>query len=144
VRPDRRSPNQDNLQNNLPPALGGCFHFWSEANMTIPSETAAPKNKGGRPFGTFGPKRRQQQLIKQYIAALGGDANLTPIIENNICRAVMLQSIAEGTRRRIDKEGASSANELLALARLEAVADTAVRRLKLPMIKINTRTDTTQ
>jgi hypothetical protein len=124
--------------------LGGCFHFWSEANMTIPSETAAPKakNKGGRPFGSFGPRRRQLQLIKQYVAALGGDANLTPILERDIIRAVGLQSIAEETRRRIDRYGAKSAHELLALARLEEVADKAVRRLKLPVIKINTRVDT--
>jgi hypothetical protein len=109
--------------------------------MTIQPDTA-PRNKGGRPFGSFGPARRQRQLIKQYIAALGGDANITPILERDIFRAVGLQSIAEETRRQIDKHGARSANELLALARLEEVADKAVRRLKLPVVKINTRIDT--
>jgi hypothetical protein len=98
--------------------------------MTMTSDTTT-KAKRGRPFGTFGPRRRQQQLINEYCAALGG-GNLTPLQERNICRAVALQSIAEESRRQINKHGAKSANELLALARLEAVADTAVRRLKLP------------
>jgi hypothetical protein len=108
--------------------------------MTTQSESK-PRNKGGRPFGTFGPRRRQQQLIAQYIAALGGNASITPILESAICRAVALQSIAEESRRQINRHGAKSAHELLALARLEAVADTAVRRLKLPVTKIDTRTD---
>jgi len=53
-----------------------------------------------------------------------------------------LQSIAEQRRSHIDKNGADSANELLALARLEEVADAAVRRLKLPApTSINTVAD---
>jgi phosphotransferase system IIB component len=108
--------------------------------MTIQSDPK-PRNKGGGPFGTFGPRRRQQQLIAQYISALGGAANITAIQESAICRAVALQSIAEESRRRINQHGAKTTNELLALAKLEAVADTAVRRLKLPVTRINTRTD---
>jgi hypothetical protein len=109
--------------------------------MTMTTENETPVKKRGRPFGTFGPRRRQQQLIAQYIDALGGDATITPIQESDICRAVMLQSIAEESRRQINRHGAKSAHELLALARLETVAETAVRRLKLPVTKINTRTD---
>jgi hypothetical protein len=105
--------------------------------MTIESETTGKKR--GRPFGKFGPKRRQLQLIKEYIKALGGDDSITPIQERDIGRAVLLQSIAEASRRRIDRHGASSAHELLALTRLEASVDNAVRRLKLPVTSINTR-----
>jgi hypothetical protein len=106
--------------------------------MTMTSETETTK-KRGRPFGVFGPRRRQKQLIDEYIAAFGG--TVTPIQESNITRAVMLQSIAEEKRREINKYGAKSANELLALARLEEVAEAAVRRLKSPVTAINTVAD---
>jgi hypothetical protein len=54
----------------------------------------------------------------------------------------MLQGIAEQKRHEIDRNGAESANELLALARLEAVAEKAVRRLRLPVPhSINTVAD---
>jgi hypothetical protein len=87
------------------------------------------KPKRGRPFGTFGPRRRQQELVRSYTNALGG--KLTPIQESDIARAVALQTIAEGTRTRIEKTGGSP-DEIRALARLEAVADSAVKRLRLP------------
>jgi hypothetical protein len=103
--------------------------------MTSESETTT-KPKRGRPFGIFGPRKRQIQLIKLYVDAFGG--TVTPIQERDITRAVALQSIAEQKRVDINKNGASSANELLALARLEEVADAAVRRLKLPITTINT------
>lgn len=109
--------------------------------MTPENETTGTGKKRGRPFGTFGPRRRQQELMKQYVAALGGNASITPILENAILRAVALQSIAEESRRRISIEGAKSANELLALARLEAVANAAVRDLNIPITAINTRAD---
>jgi hypothetical protein len=99
--------------------------------MTMTSESETTK-KRGRPFGSFGPRRRQKQLIDQFTHALGGPGNVTPWEENDICRAVMLLSIAEEKRRQIDKHGASSANELIALARLEEVAQAAVDRLRLP------------
>jgi hypothetical protein len=109
--------------------------------MTMTTENETTSKKRGRPFGTFGPRRRQQQLIKQYVAALGGNSKITPLLENAILRAVALQSIAEESRRRISIEGAKSANELLALARLEAVANAAVRDLNIPVTAINTRAD---
>jgi hypothetical protein len=98
-------------------------------SMTESNETKRPR---GRPFGSFGPRRRQKQLVDQFIRALGGEGNVTPWEENLITRAVMLLSIAEEKRRQIDKHGASSADELLALARLEEVAYEAVERLRLP------------
>jgi hypothetical protein len=101
-------------------------------SMTTESEPTAPRNKGGRPRGTFGPRKRQLQLVRQYIDALGGDSKITPILERDITRAVALQSIAEESRRQINECGAASAKELLALARMEEVAEAAVRRLKLP------------
>lgn len=110
--------------------------------MTMTSESETPVKKRGRPFGIFGPRKRQLQLIKQYIDALGGDANITPLQESDVTRAVMLQSIAEQKRLEINRHGASSAAELTALARIEETADSAVRRLKLPVITINTRADT--
>jgi len=110
--------------------------------MTMTETTTLPKRGRGRPLGVFGPRRRQKQLIFQYVKALGGDANISPIQERDILRAVVLQSIAEQRRSHIDKNGADSANELLALARLEEVADAAVRRLKLPApTSINTVAD---
>ena len=109
--------------------------------MTIETETATPSKKRGRPFGIFGPRRRQLQLIAQYVDALGGDAMITPILENAIVRAVGLQSIAEQARRQISRDGAKSASELLALARLEAVATAAIRDLNIPITAINTRVD---
>jgi hypothetical protein len=104
--------------------------------MTMTSENETTVKKRGRPFGVFGPRRRQKQLIDELIRAFGGA--VTPIRESSITRAVMLQSIAEEKRREINKHGAKSANELLALARLEEVAEAAVRQLKLPMTAVNT------
>ena len=95
--------------------------------MTLPS-TDKPKRGRGRPFGTFGPRRRQLELIKCYTAALGG--RLTPIQEVDVTRAVALQSIAEGTRSRLATT--ATPDEIQALTRLEAVADAAVKRLRLP------------
>jgi hypothetical protein len=110
--------------------------------MTMTTETTSTgKKKMGRPFGIFGPKRRQLQLIAQYIDALGGDENITLILENQIVRAVGLQSIAEQARKKISLQGADSASELLALARLEAVAAAAIRELNIPVTAINTRLD---
>jgi hypothetical protein len=100
--------------------------------MTMTSESDTITKKRGRPFGIFGPKRRQKEWIDQFIRALGGPGNVTPWEQNDVCRAVSLMSIAEEKRRQIDKHGASSANELVALARIEEVAAEAVRRLRLP------------
>jgi len=109
--------------------------------MTM-TESVTITKKLGRPFGVFGQRKRQLQLIKRYIDALGGDANITPLQESDVTRAVALQSIAEERRRYIVKHGASSAAELTALARIEEVAADAVRRLNIPVTAINTRADT--
>ncbi len=99
--------------------------------MTMTTESTTPK-KRGRPFGVFGPKRRQQELIDQFVYALGGPTNVTPWEKDDICRAVSLLCVAQEKRRQISKNGASSASELLALARIEEVAADAVRGLNLP------------
>jgi hypothetical protein len=117
------------------------FSISGDAMTMTTSEIETTAKKRGRPFGIFGPRRRQLQLIAQYVDALGGDAMITPILENAIVRAVGLQSIAEQARKQISRHGAKSASELLALARLEAVANAAVRELNLPITAINTRTD---
>jgi len=102
--------------------------------------TEISKPKRGRPFGVLGPKRRQQQLTEHFITALGG--NVTPLQEMSITRAVALISFAEESRRQITKYGAQSVSDLNALVRLEECAERSVRRLKLPVKAINTRTDT--
>jgi hypothetical protein len=99
--------------------------------MTMTTESTIPK-KRGRPFGVFGAKRRQQELIDQFVYALGGPTNVTSWEKDDICRAASLLGIAQEKRRQISKHGASSANELLALARIEEVAADAVRSLNLP------------
>jgi len=110
--------------------------------MTMTTESTTPK-KRGRPFGIFGVRKRQEQLIAEYTNALGGPGNVTPWERRDIERAVGLQSIAEERRRQISKHGTSSANELLALARLEEVAQVAVERLRLPGSRgFNPRADT--
>jgi hypothetical protein len=105
--------------------------------MTPHTETSNQR-KRGRPFGSFGPKRRQQELTAQFIDQLGGDAKITPVQEMDIARAVALISFAEESRRQITKYGAQSVQDLSALVRLEDCADRAVRRLKLPVSAINT------
>jgi hypothetical protein len=98
--------------------------------MTMTESTIIEtKRSRGRPFGSFGPRRRQKQLAVEFLTALGG--RVTPWQENLITRAVMLLSIAEQKRLEIDKLG-GSAEDMIALARLEEVADAAVARLGLP------------
>jgi hypothetical protein len=74
-------------------------------------------------------------LVDSYIDALGG--SVSPLQERWITRAVLLESIAEQRRLEIDCNGGSSA-DIVALAKLEAVADLAVRRLRIPVKAINT------
>jgi hypothetical protein len=89
--------------------------------------------KRGRPFGSYGIKRRQEELIAEYTNALGGPDCTTPLEKREIARAVSLQAIAEERRAHINKNGvAASANELLALVRLEESASLAVEKLRLP------------
>jgi hypothetical protein len=105
--------------------------------MTTNAETSK-QQKRGRPFGSFGPKRRQRELTAQFIEQLGGDDKITPVQEMDIARAVALISFAEESRRQITKYGAQSVQDLTALVRLEDCADRAVRRLKLPVVTVNT------
>jgi hypothetical protein len=110
--------------------------FFHGAKMSMTAElkpTTTIAKKRGRPFGTFGVHRRQEQLIAEYTNALGGPNNVTQWERRDIARAVHLQSIAEEKRKHINKHGAASANELIALARLEEVAVDAVEKLRLPV-----------
>ena len=84
--------------------------------------------KRGRPRGTFGVKKKQAELVKQYIDALGGEGNITPLQESEITRVIVLKSIAENARSRLVSTGAS-VEELRILATLEATADAAAAKL---------------
>jgi hypothetical protein len=100
--------------------------------------TPETTKKRGRPLGSFGPQKQRLNLVQLYVDALGG--NVTPLQEREIARVVALQTIAEQKRADLAQKGiVGSAEELRALADLEATADSALRRLKLPVVRINTR-----
>ena len=115
--------------------MDGLFIWRKTLTLGSPSQPVKPINRGGRPPGTFGPRKRQLVLVDQYIRALGG--SVSPLQERWITRAVLLESIAETRRHEIDCNGGSSA-DIVALAKLESVADLAVRRLRIPVKAINT------
>ena len=99
--------------------------------MDIQTKTRRSRSSGrkrGRPRGTFGVKKKQAELVRQYIDALGGEGAITPLQESEITRVVLLRSIAEGTRSRLVSTGAS-VEELKILANLEAAADAAAAKL---------------
>jgi hypothetical protein len=100
--------------------------------MTMTTESTTIPKKRGRPFGIYGAKRRHQELVDQFVYALGGPTNVTPWERDDIHRTVSLLVIAQEKRRQITKNGAGSNSELLALARIEEVAADAVRGLNLP------------
>jgi hypothetical protein len=105
---------------------------------SAPTETKRPR---GRPCGTYGVLRRQDELAAEYVNKLGGPTNVTFWEKQDIDRAVMLQSIAEARRRHINRHGATN-DELIALVRLEELATDAVESLRLPCHKgFNPRRD---
>jgi hypothetical protein len=89
------------------------------------SETTI-KAKRGRPLGSIGQRNRRLQLAQLYTEMLGG--TVTEIQARDITRAVELQDLAEKKRAELNKQRKISADELLALAGIEAAADAAMRR----------------
>jgi hypothetical protein len=74
--------------------------------------------------------RRRADLIVQFIAASGGRDRITEGQLGDIVRAAELVALAEDARLTALKGG--SEVDLVALVRLEGVADRAVRRLGIP------------
>jgi hypothetical protein len=70
-----------------------------------------------------------------YIEQIGID-NLNPVVSEAILSAVELTVMASEQRAKITKNGAATADQLLALVRLENAAARAVQRL--PITRINT------
>jgi hypothetical protein len=77
----------------------------------------------------------------QYINSVGVE-NLTPALTEAILAAVELTVMAADVRRKIAKAGGvGTADDLLALVRIENAASRAVARLP-PVTAVSARTDT--
>jgi hypothetical protein len=106
-------------------------------NMTDTSQiTAHERGRAGRPLSAAG---RRSRLRMFYINAIGLDS-ITPPVAEAILAAVELQMMAAEQRAKVTKSGAASAEDLLAVVRLENAASRAVARL--PVTTINTVADT--
>jgi hypothetical protein len=103
-------------------------------NMNDISTTAHDQGRAGRPLS---PATRRSRLRKEYIRAIGVE-NLSASTTEAILAAVELTSMAAEQRAKIAKSGAASADDLLAIVRLENAASRAVARLGLPIPTINT------
>jgi hypothetical protein len=99
--------------------------------VDIKTEQPAKPSRG-RPRGTFGPRRRQKELVDQLTLALGCGSTVNALEAIWIGKAATLLTIAEKKRREINLRGAKNASELLALAKIESAAVEAVRSLRLP------------
>jgi len=97
--------------------------------------SAHERGLAGRPLS---PTKRRSRLRMHYITAIGIE-NITPPMSEAILAAVELTAMAAEQRAKITKRGAASAEELLAVVRLENAASRAVARL--PMTTINTVAD---
>jgi hypothetical protein len=99
--------------------------------------TAHEQGRAGRPLS---PANRRARLRMSYINAVGPE-NLTPALTEAILSAVELTCLAADVRRKIAKAGGSgTAEDLLALVRLENAASRAIA--KLPVTRISTVADT--
>ena len=97
--------------------------------------TANEQGRAGRPLS---PAKRRSRLRMHYIRAIGVE-NLTPPITEMILAAIELTCMAAEQRAKITKRGAATAEELLAVVRLENAASRAVARL--PVTGISTVAD---
>ena len=87
--------------------------------------TAHEQGRAGRPLS---PAARRSRLRMHYINSIGLE-NITAPIAEDILAAVELQVMAAEQRAKITKSGAASAEDLLAVVRLENAASRAVARL---------------
>ncbi len=96
--------------------------------MTDTHISAHETGRAGRPLS---PAKRRSRLRMHYIAQIGVD-NLDPVISEHVLAAVELICMAAEQRAKITKSGAATADDLLAVVRLENAASRAVARLGLP------------
>lgn len=74
--------------------------------------------------------RQRQQMITDFVTALGGSERVTPLLMRDISRVADLMALCEQERAKaLRGEPVSIAN----LSRLEGSCDRAVRRLRLPV-----------
>jgi hypothetical protein len=66
-----------------------------------------------------------------YINAIGLE-NIDPVVSEQVLAAVELTCMAAELRAKVTKSGAATADDLLAIVRLENAASRAVARLGLP------------
>jgi hypothetical protein len=104
----------------------------------IHTVTSHETGRAGRPLS---PANRRARLRMQYIHAIGVE-NLTPALTEAILAATELTCLAADIRRKVAKAGGGTAEDLLALVRLENAASRAVARLPVPH-SINTVADVT-
>ena len=104
-----------------------------KADMTDTSTTAHDQGRAGRPPS---PATRRSRLRMSYINAIGVE-NLTPAITEGILAAVELTCLAAEQRTKVTKSGAVTADDLLAVVRLENAAS----RARLNLAAINTNAD---
>jgi hypothetical protein len=95
--------------------------------MTAQSSPNRPRKEiDGR---TFAAKRRAA-LIRNFVDALGGDDNVTPLQLVDVRRASELTALAEEARTRALRDG-SAAVDMSSLVRLEGMASRAQKALGL-------------
>jgi hypothetical protein len=75
--------------------------------------------------------RRRADLIEQFIAELGGADAVNPVMMLKIRRAAELAVVSEELRAATMRGALHSDVALLSLARIEGMADRALRRLRL-------------
>jgi hypothetical protein len=85
------------------------------------AHTSTVTGRAGRPPS---PATRRSRLRMEYTRAIGVE-NLTPAITEGIAAAVELTCLAAEQRTKIMKTGAATADDLLAVVRLENAASRA-------------------
>jgi hypothetical protein len=96
--------------------------------MTDTHISAHETGRAGRPLS---PAKRRSRLRMFYINQIGIE-NIDPVLSEQVLAAVELTCMAAEQRAKITKHGAASADDLLAVVRLENAAARAVARLGLP------------
>lgn len=72
--------------------------------------------------------RRAAEIERDLIKAMGGPAEMTPVLKANVLRAAELMAIAEHARATALRSGGTVV-DLEALTKVESTADRALRRL---------------
>jgi hypothetical protein len=99
--------------------------------MTDISISSHEAGRVGRPLS---PAKRRSRLRMHFIRTIGLE-NIDSVMSEQILAAVELTCMAAEQRAKITKTGAASAEDLLAIVRLENAAARAVARLPLPVLR---------